>query len=659
MSNTPVSVPTAGYQIVINRMTIDKLGVKLYDSASAVVAELVANGYDADAEEVSVQLPLSKTLDKGNPPYTIKVRDNGHGMTPDEARAYFLVVGSDRRRRPNGARSRTKNRAVMGRKGIGKLAPFGICRRIEVLSSGGEQTAKGFLTSHFILDFDKIVTDGDGPVDLDVGKYDQTWRPVSGTIVTLSNFLGKRTPNLEIFVRQLARRFALTSPDFKIKLTDTVTDTHVDVPQFEVDIEESTRISVDERPVAHEGLELQVTGWVAFAKHSYRNEEEAGVRIYARGKIVATTRDFEQPAGFTGEFAARSYVVGEIHAEWLDSDELDDLIRTDRQAILWDSDFGNALRQWGMKLIRDVAKLAAGPRRINSATKFLIKSDIERRSEARYGPGAIHRAVMALSKQIGGFAHEDDLDDGEYVEGLAELVLSVAPHTALVESFKTIAGKADANMDDLLDLFGDTRIAEMASYAQIAAERVQAVEQLMAVIDDPSTVEGDLQKLIANAPWLIRPDWSVITENQGLKQFRNELVKIHKRRTGEDIEPAISYENKRPDFTLAQIGQRLYVVELKKPNHDFDDNDYARLENYLVALDELFEQKWVKSHFPESYVVHLIADGESVTGQTARRAFESAVRDGVVVRFTWQDFLAASNNAMASFLAARDRAIQS
>ena len=31
------------YEIVISRLTIDKLGVKLYDKVSAVVAELVAN----------------------------------------------------------------------------------------------------------------------------------------------------------------------------------------------------------------------------------------------------------------------------------------------------------------------------------------------------------------------------------------------------------------------------------------------------------------------------------------------------------------------------------------------------------------------------------------------------------------------------------------
>src|SRR5947209_16181831 len=129
------------YEMRISRLTIDKLGVKLYDKASAVVAELIANSYDADAENVKVKIPLSTRLAiKGSDGkieergYVIEVEDDGHGMTPDEAIDEYLKVGRDRRR-DGKSRSRGKLRPVMGRKGIGKLAPFGICKRIEVLSA--------------------------------------------------------------------------------------------------------------------------------------------------------------------------------------------------------------------------------------------------------------------------------------------------------------------------------------------------------------------------------------------------------------------------------------------------------------------------------------------------------------------------------------------
>src|SRR5260370_6445445 len=123
-------------------------------------------------------------------------------------------------------------------------------------------------------------------------------------------------------------------------------------------------MEIGKGPVPDEaGTLLPVKGWLGMAKQAYQNEEMAGVRIYARNKIVATARDFEQPAGFTGEFTIRSYWVGEIYAEWLDQDDGEDLIRSDRQGILWESDYGTAPRKWGAELIKEMGGISKEPRR--------------------------------------------------------------------------------------------------------------------------------------------------------------------------------------------------------------------------------------------------------------------------------------------------------
>jgi hypothetical protein len=673
------------YKMKLSRLTVDKLGVKLYDRVSAVVAELIANGYDADAETVTVELPLGTELARGaggeqpeeeeqpdlfaaldaddvpspggtSKDWSITVRDDGHGMTPQEAQDYFLVVGADRRKRPTaGARSKSKNRPVMGRKGIGKLAPFGICRRIEVLSAGGARTARGYLVSHFVLDFDRIVRDTDEEVDIESGPLDRSYDERPGTTVTLSQFLPKRVPATDVFIRQVARRFALAQSDFKIIVEDTRQSVSHDVPPFQVDINEDTRVQVDDRPVPLGGRYLPVKGWLAFGKHAYKNEEEAGVRIYARDKIVATTRDFEQPAGFTGEFAARSYLVGEIHAEWLDDDDAEDLIRTDRQGILWDSEYGQALRAWGSKLIKEIAKASAGPRRDTKAERFLLGSRLVDKAGQRYSDPAVIQHAERLGRLIGGFASEDELGDPDYVADLADVVLSVAPHQALIETFKRISGQDSKNVDELLDLFSQTRMAEMASYAQIASERVESIRRLRATIDDPGVTESDLQNLIASAPWLIEPSWSVITDNQTLKTFRDRFVQYWKTKYGTNIDVAITYESKRPDFTLIHSGRRLHVVEIKRPGHAFDGDDYKRLENYLEALPEFMKQNAAIAHaFPDGWVVDLVADGVKITNTTQRRAFEAAERDKSVVRSTWADFLSRSTVAHEQFLNAHD-----
>jgi hypothetical protein len=58
--------------------------------------------------------------------------------------------------------------------------------------------------------------------------------------------------------------------------------------------------------------------------------------------------------------------------------------------------------------------------------------------------------------------------------------------------------------------------------AQIAHQSVDAIAVLNKVIDNPVVVKADLQSLIF-APWLIRLDWSVISENLGLKRPKPRL----------------------------------------------------------------------------------------------------------------------------------------
>ncbi|MCY3785261.1 MAG: ATP-binding protein [bacterium] len=663
---------TNGYSMRISRLTIDKLGVKLYDRASAVIAELIANSYDADARTVTVRAPLATQLDKkpqtdpdDEMGWEIVVADDGHGMTPQEANDHYLKVGRDRRAsKEQGATSRSLNRPVMGRKGIGKLAPFGICRQIEVLSAGGEETKDGYQVSHFLMNFEDIVRDEEGDAQLQTGDRDRTFDSRPGTTVTLRNFLPKRVPNEETFHRQLGRRFARID-DFAIAVEDTRGERGTVKPlkPFEVPVVDSTRIDLRRRPVPYDDGSLPIEGWVGMAKESYRNEEEAGVRIYARNKIVATTHDFGQPSGFTGEFTARSYLVGEIRAEWLDDDEGEDLIRTDRQGILWDSDYGQALREYGKALVREVAHRSRDPRRRKVHDLFLKKSDIEAKARARFKEGAVVEAVCDLAKKIGSLAAEDELEDEVYVSDLSEVILAVAPHKALIDAFKEFAEEVDLpgaeSLDRLATLFGRTRVAELASYGQIAAERVRSIEELKRTLDYSDVQEKDLQKIISSAPWLVRPDWTVLTANQTLRTFRDRLTATWRVETSEEIDIAISHESKRPDLTLVSVDNQLYVVELKRPGHTFGTHDFDRLYTYVDAL-ERFENSnpRIFEDFTKGWCLHLVVDDVSIGDPQKRGHFESLRSDNKVVQMSWAEFLLQTSKAHEQFLAVHSAAAQ-
>ena len=659
------------YVMRISRMTVDKLGVRLYDRVSAVVAELVANAYDADAENVRIRVPLRtllarRDINSGEVEgygYFIEVIDDGHGMTPSEANEHFLRVGKDRRKdAAQGGKSRRKQRPVMGRKGIGKLAPFGICRVIEVISAGGDPTDEGYIVSHFIMDYDRILKDSDDPVTMEKGEQDRTYRAERGTTVRLQNFLPKRVPDGETFHRQLAVRFGIQQPDFGIQVEDT-RDPNENPPfgigRFDIPTMDGTRIDLSARPVELEDeRQLPVTGWMALAKEAYKNEEMAGVRIYARGKIVAVTRDFEQPAGFTGEFTLRSYLVGEIHADWLDEDAGEDLITTDRQDILWESDHGSALRIWGAKWIKYIGEASRNPRRARVESLFMDVANLEERAKARFTDDEVIATAIELGQQIGRFASEDELTDEVYVDGLARVILSVAPHKALMEAFeefnREVFGK-EGGVERLIDLFSKTQIAEMASYAQIAHERVTAIRRLEDVINDGAS-EAVLQKIIAGAPWLVEATWTPITINEGLRLFKRLFENYYSKKYNKDVTLAISHETKRPDFTLVKMGRKLHIVEIKAVEHIFGNDDWDRLHNYIEAFEDFFaDNQELLKEFPDGWVVDLVCDHFSIADRDKRRAYKSWEDQKQIEQTGWNDFLAKASKANEEFLNVQDR----
>ncbi|MFP1645145.1 ATP-binding protein, partial [Pontitalea aquivivens] len=68
---------------------INHLGVGLYSSTPAALTELVANAWDAEANNVWI------TIDAAND--TIVIEDDGHGMSANDIKGKFLHVGYSRR----------------------------------------------------------------------------------------------------------------------------------------------------------------------------------------------------------------------------------------------------------------------------------------------------------------------------------------------------------------------------------------------------------------------------------------------------------------------------------------------------------------------------------------------------------------------------------
>lgn len=117
----------------IDLNVLNHLGLGLYSSTPAVLTEIIANAYDAEATEVVI------TIDKMN--NKISIMDNGHGMAENDLQDKFLNVGYARRNFSDF--TLTGKRRVMGRKGIGKLAMFSLADIVNISTKQNGNQAIG------------------------------------------------------------------------------------------------------------------------------------------------------------------------------------------------------------------------------------------------------------------------------------------------------------------------------------------------------------------------------------------------------------------------------------------------------------------------------------------------------------------------------------
>ena len=128
------------YQMNISLNVLEHLGINLYSNVPAVLSEVVANSWDADATNVDIE--IEKDI--------ITITDNGHGMTLNDINQKYLFVGYKRREERDAVTAQFK-RKVMGRKGIGKLSLFSIAETFTVETfKDGERN--GFIMSKQAID---------------------------------------------------------------------------------------------------------------------------------------------------------------------------------------------------------------------------------------------------------------------------------------------------------------------------------------------------------------------------------------------------------------------------------------------------------------------------------------------------------------------------
>lgn len=345
--------------------TIEHLGVKMYSTLPPALAELISNSYDADASKVTIEFH-----EQNGSPISITVKDDGTGMTYDEIQKKFLVIGRNRRQDEGDTPSNKFKRLPTGKKGLGKLALFGLANLITV------DTIKNSKRNRFLLDWDSLLT-AQGiykpKTELVDSKYIGNIN--SGTTIKLSNLKRKTPFDLDSIADNLSKIF-IVDKNFTIVLKKAGTDISITIDNSrryknlkkEFEWSDSDLLTETDKYFGKIKINLITAETPIPPSSGFR-----GVTIFSRGKLVNSPEYFSDST--SSHFY--QYLTGWIEADFIDLVN-EDVISTNRQSINWDNDEMKDFREFLSKVISKVSNSWREKRKEKKDVNFASNTGINK-----------------------------------------------------------------------------------------------------------------------------------------------------------------------------------------------------------------------------------------------------------------------------------------
>lgn len=624
---------------------VEHLGLKLYQNKpTRVIAELVSNAWDADAERIRVRMEMGPSL------RWIAVHDNGHGMTFEALRDSYLIIGHQRR---TGSADRSPSgRKVMGRKGIGKLAPFGIARVMDVVTVAptvGDQPAHAYWLRFELAELlprsdrkveyePKVLAAGvsveELPVEQDATGQVAAWQEEindrkSGTLVIMTELTLLRAIPESTLLSSLGERFTIAL-DRNVEIwvnSDRASRTNA-LPAVEFRIPETGMIS--ETVGSH-----LVNYWVGFVTSAEWPADQAGVGVYSHGKIAQDRPFF---FGVKGKEIFSRYMFAVIEADWLDEQD-EDLISTDRTSVNWDSPATTELYAWGQERVRQwIDKFAAwrvendlGRNRalVKNAVKSGMASEVTAPEEEE-----IVRLVSQITPNFG----KDEEAKARLVRAVSDAWVQKPMRRLITDLWSSLGSSGDmppAHFTAMVERLSSHAVPESLNLAVVFAQRAFALTRLYDYVHHGT--ETNLQHLIERFPWIVEPDLAVLTANQQLRTAVRKAEELGQLVTGRRA-PVIGNvpDANKPDFVFlsSPSEHQIVVVELKNPQIDLTIENRAQLNDYMT---------WFEAHYPHADITGFLI---------GRRPDALRNSDSRVEILAWTAVLERSRNRNLELLAA-------
>ncbi|MHC4720134.1 MAG: hypothetical protein ACYSYT_06635 [Planctomycetota bacterium] len=162
---------------------------------------------------------------------------------------------------------------------------------------------------------------------------------------------------------------------------------------------------------------------------------------------------------------------------------------------------------------------------------------------------------------------------------------------AFISVVKKLPKQKQKALEELEILLESWSLHQITSVAQEVKRRLETIQLFKTQILDDRTYEirGDksIHRILEKAMWLIDERYWLLQSNSTLRTLIGETMAKKDRR---------QFAKKRPDFVCGTVGEKLIIIEIKRPSRTLGIDDLNQLETYLTVAEEHFSYRGYEAY---------------------------------------------------------------
>lgn len=535
---------------IVTGRIIDHIGLAMYSSLPKAISELVANSYDNDAENVYISIP--KLLNKDS---IITIKDDGNGMTLDFIRTNYMKIGLNYRKFRN--KSPKFKRLLIGSKGIGKFAGLGIANVMEIETVNSSKKCKFQIDRGIFNDENSIET-------ISIPIIEEKSTKPNGTIVYLKDLL----PHVSTMEDEELRRFFAREFGFKENF-------HIYVNGEEISGEDilGEKRNIKEKIPAC-GF---ISGYIVIAKEP-KDIKKAGIVATVRGRRVLGPTLFDiNSHGHQYRVAER--IFGEIEVPFLDPEhpenKLDEfIISTSRDGFNQNHPKFIKYKKWVEDKLIEISRRLENEQTKERKKKFLESKEFnelllrlpkEIRKE-------VENKIKSFIEDLAPRLNELSNKEADIVLQVIRKIIEAGEIIIILEKIEQASKEDIKKLSEALQTWG---LYEINVVIEHFRSRLAVITKFEKLIEDIHTLEyPDIHKLFERNLWLLNDEYRLYSSNRQLKNILEQEIQTKYKKHAKD----------RPDLIVQSLGEKLFIIELKRPSHTINANDYTQIKQYKVII---------------------------------------------------------------------------